>query len=512
MSNKASDQLHRLIHSMSKPEKRYFKVYTSRNADSDDNNYQLLFDAIDRQEEYNEEKLLKKLADKALTNRFSIAKNRLYNAILRSLDAYHMAGNKEAQLHRQIHSAAILFHKSLYDQSYKILESARKAAEKNGFYAILAEISQWEKRIIERSQYEDVNDINELDEMLNRDRALTEQQSVINELWHIKSRVFHHLYRQGKARNSDEQLSFQELTGDRMSALIPQATSPRAQYLVNHIYSAYYYGTGDYERCYPYLEKNLALMELEAELFHDEPSSYLSVLTNAMYVSMRLGKWKESFRMMDKLREFRERPEWDQHEDFRLRLFSIGVSAELALFAQSGEFESGIHLREEIEEGLQKYEGLISSVRYAHFCFNLAVCYFGMARYNEAHKWLNRLMNEIPIDKTRDLHCMAQLLNLVVYLELGDDRMLPYALRSAQRFLETRRKIHRVEEVILQFVNDSLKKRKQTSDKERYQQLADALNEIRNEPHEQMAFEFFDFQAWARSKATGLSYREVLAA
>jgi hypothetical protein len=121
-------------------------------------------------------------------------------------------------------------------------------------------------------------------------------------------------------------------------------------------------------------------------------------------------------------------------------------------------------------------------------------------------------MNEIPIDKTRDLHCMAQLLNLVVYLELGDERMLPYALRSAQRFLETRGKIHGVEEVILQFVNDSLKKRKPSSEKERYQQLADVLSVKRNEPHEQMAFEFFDFHAWARSKATGLSYREVLAA
>ena len=65
MSNKASDQLHKLIKSLSKPEKRYFKVFSSRHIIGDENNYQTLFDAIDKQEEYDEEKLMKKFKDKS---------------------------------------------------------------------------------------------------------------------------------------------------------------------------------------------------------------------------------------------------------------------------------------------------------------------------------------------------------------------------------------------------------------------------------------------------------------
>ena len=113
MSNVASDNLHRLIKSLTKPEKRYFKVFSSRHVIGDNKNYIILFDAIDKQIEYDEEKLFLKFKDKMFTNRFSISKNRLYTAILKSLDSFHSSSSTEAQLQRQLHSVEILYHKQL---------------------------------------------------------------------------------------------------------------------------------------------------------------------------------------------------------------------------------------------------------------------------------------------------------------------------------------------------------------------------------------------------------------
>ena len=132
MSNKASDSLHTLIKSMTKPEKRYFKVFSSRHIIGDSNNYEMLFDAIDKQNIYDEEKLLKKFKGQPFINRFSISKNRLYAALLKCLDSFHSNSSVEAQLQRQLHAVEILYHKSLYDQSLKLLHSARKVAIKHG--------------------------------------------------------------------------------------------------------------------------------------------------------------------------------------------------------------------------------------------------------------------------------------------------------------------------------------------------------------------------------------------
>src|SRR5438105_1859767 len=110
MSKKPSDSLHRLIRSMNKPEKRYFKIYASRHS-SEKNNYLKLFEVIDRQVQYNEESIVKKFHRETFIKKLPIAKARLFDTVLRSLDAYHANSSIDAQLKRQLHFAEILYKK-----------------------------------------------------------------------------------------------------------------------------------------------------------------------------------------------------------------------------------------------------------------------------------------------------------------------------------------------------------------------------------------------------------------
>ncbi len=146
MSNKVSEQLFRLIKSMSSPEKRAFKIYASRSGNATETNYVKIFDAIDAQQEYDEEAILKKHK----SNSFSIVKNRLYDNILRSLDLHHANSSIDAQLMRELHCAEILFKKTLYDQCSRILSSAKKVATKHERHSALLEIYLWQKKLIEQ--------------------------------------------------------------------------------------------------------------------------------------------------------------------------------------------------------------------------------------------------------------------------------------------------------------------------------------------------------------------------
>lgn len=512
MSNIASDNLHRLIKSLNKPEKRYFKVFSSRHVIGDNNNYLILFDAIDKQEVYDEAKLFKKFKDQMFINRFSISKNRLYTAILKSLDSFHSNSSTEAQLQRQLHSVEILYHKSLYDQSLKQLQSARKTAEKHEKFTIMADIAKWEKRILEKDNYEELKGDKDLDKILKADRDMLQTQQAFNELWFVKSKIFTHLYQQGKVRNEDELNDLKKIIDAAAGKLEGKQTSTENAYMLNHIRSAYHFSVGNYAECYTFVSDNLKLIDKRPHLFSEEPNIYIGVLTNAIYVGMRLGKWNEALKNVEKLRQLPKKLELQKNEDLDIRLFTLAKSTELTLYTQSGDFEKGLELIPSIEEGLQKYEGKISSVRKAHFYFNIAVVHFGMEHYHEALKWINQLLNNVEIDKTRDIHCMAQILNLVIHLELGNKSLMPYALRSTQRFLETRKKVYRFENVILDFVNEILKKRQSKADEELYNLLIDSLQCIRNDSFERTVFEYFDFLAWAKSKNGGKKYRELLAA
>ena len=60
---KASNELHQLIKSMNMSEKRHFKIHSSRHVMGERNNYMHLFDAVVRQETYDETKIKKQFSD-----------------------------------------------------------------------------------------------------------------------------------------------------------------------------------------------------------------------------------------------------------------------------------------------------------------------------------------------------------------------------------------------------------------------------------------------------------------
>lgn len=499
MSNKASDNLHRLIKSMSKPEKRYFKVFSSRHVIGDQNNYQILFDAIDKQSVYDEDKLLKKFSNEAFVNRFSIAKSRLYNSILKSLDAFHSNSSVEAQLKRSIHCAEILYNKSLYGQSLKLLRSAKKTAAKHQMITTLLEISAWEKRIVEKDNYEDTSD-DEIRSMREDDKLLIEQLDMRSRLWTLKSLIFQNMYTKGKSR-SDDELSRFKATLDELPKKAVENMNTENAYLYHHIYSAYYFGAGQYNSSYEHLKKNVALIESNPQIFQEEPNVYLSVLTNAIVLASRVGKEDEVKSYLESLKNPPKGLSLRETEDIDLRLFILSKSTELTLHLQNGNYNDGIELIPSIEEGLLKYDSKLSSVRKAFFYFNIAILFFRKKRYNESLKWINQLLNNINIDSTQDIHCMAQLFNMVIHLELGNKSLLPYTLRSTQRYLQTRNKVYAFEAIFLDFINELLKKRQKRSSRSLYADLVKKLDPLQDDNYERHAFEFFDFLGWAKSRS-----------
>ena len=69
MSNKASDHLYKLVKSLSKAEKRYFKIFTSRHTIGESNSYQEVFDYIDKMSDYDEQMIKEHFKDESFIER-----------------------------------------------------------------------------------------------------------------------------------------------------------------------------------------------------------------------------------------------------------------------------------------------------------------------------------------------------------------------------------------------------------------------------------------------------------
>ncbi len=509
MSNKASDSLHRLIKSLTKSEKRYFNLYSSRHTLGDKNNYAILFEAIDEQDEYNEDELLKKFKKELFTNKFSITKARLYESILNSLTAYHANSSIDAQLKRDLHSAEILYKKTLYDQCAKLLLSAKKIAHKYERHSSLLEINLWEKRLMEQNNYEGKSD-DDILEVLNEDSLISEKIKNFNDYWNIKSRFFIVLNKQGKVRNSSELERFKKIIDNTLLNSEDKALSTETKYLYFHIYSAYYFGIGDYEKSYINLIKNVELIENNSEIFKEEPNIYFSVLTNAIYIGQQLKKYNEVFANLKKMRESIRLVDTSKNEDLAVRMFSSANSIELTIYLQMGKFDEAVALVPTIESGLNKYNEKMSKVRLAYFYFSVAAAFFGAEKYSLALKWINKIINSPDVEESEDIYCFAQIISLIIHIELKHDNFIPHSFKTTHRFLSNRNRVYKFENVFLDFIAKVLKTTKREEQIKYYKELKNELVTLKSDSFERSAFEYFDFISWAESKAERVSYRTII--
>lgn len=497
MSGKVNEALFDLVRSMSKSEKRYFKLMSSRHTIGDENNYVRLFDFIDKQGEYDEDEIFRHFKGEAFLNRFSITKKRLYDHVLSALDSFHVSSSIEAQLYKLLHSADILFEKSLYDQSRRVLRSAEKLAQKHEMHGILLLVSSKQKRLLETSGYLESNS-EKFTELEKTERATLEYIATYNRIWMIKSQLFTLLSKKGIARSPEETGAYREIVDDLLTHTRPDVLPTEGCYLYHHTLSAYYYAIGDLANSLVHLHQNLDLFDTENGRQMIEPNKQVSAYTNAIYVADKLGQHKDSLMYLGKLKKMASGI--DQNEDLAIKLFSSISSIEFSLCLRRGDFEIARKIGAEVETRLAEYGDKIVPVRRAFLEFKLAVACMGTGDYSQALKWVNRILNSSGLDKTEDIIGFTQLLDLLIRIELNHDQLLPYSLKSAQRFFKTRNRLYGFEKVFLQFIGRFIKCEDRFERVEAWEELYRNLSEVTGDGYESVAMEYFDFRAWAEAK------------
>ncbi|MCK5906782.1 MAG: hypothetical protein KAG37_04285, partial [Flavobacteriales bacterium] len=148
MANSKKDSTFQLIKTLTKAEKRNFRLYAKLRHASGDLKFVQLFDAMDKLNDYDEEQLLKKvpvISKSQLSNQ----KAHLYKALLSSLRNLNK-NNPDIQVRENIDYARLLYNKGLYMQSLKILDKTKVLATKSYFTTLHLEVVEFEKEIESR--------------------------------------------------------------------------------------------------------------------------------------------------------------------------------------------------------------------------------------------------------------------------------------------------------------------------------------------------------------------------
>lgn len=280
--------------------------------------------------------------------------------------------------------------------------------------------------------------------------------------------------------------------------------------MYHHLKSAYYFAVNDDEKCSIHLKANLDLFENHQDYLISHPNSYFSVLTNAIYIEEKLGNSIEANRLLQQLKLFPEKYKIEVNEDFSIKLFSSSSSIELSMFIRRGDFEKAKKLNHVVENGLKLYDHKISSARRAFLLFKLASVEMGLGNLSESLKYVNQILNDANLDQSEDIIGFTHILDLLIHFELKHTQLLPYAIKSTQRFLKSRGRLHQFEKLVLKAITKLMKEDSVFEHETLWEELYAEMLTIKDDVYQGIALEYFDFESWAKSKAKRLDFEDVV--
>ena len=205
MTSDQKDPLFVLVKSLSKSEKRQFKVYVGRLGVNSDAKFLALFNHLDKAEAFDEDLVIKKGIVKK--QQLSNLKAHLYKQILFSLRLNPAHQNIRYQLREQMDFATILYHKGLYKQSLKILDKAKNLALENEENNIAYEIVELEKVI--ETQYITRSINNRADQLAIEAKELSMKNVLASRLSNLSLQLYGLMLKTGYVRNDHE---YQQIT------------------------------------------------------------------------------------------------------------------------------------------------------------------------------------------------------------------------------------------------------------------------------------------------------------
>jgi len=498
MSKTPNTDLFELIQSLSKGEKRYFKIHASRHIIGDENKYVKLFDAICNQKVQDEKHLLK---NESYIRQLPLLKKRLHGAVLKALDSYH--NSIDANIRRQLHQAEILYEKALYEQAKKILKNAKKLSSEHELQNYLLEILRWETKIAWAQ-----------DSMDTIGKILEEEKNILLSLDNlINYRVLNHkafsiYYKHGIPRTPDYVKEVKQLLSNPLLKNPKLALSFEAIHTYYHFMTIYHTMRQDYAGAHNFGIKKLELFNTSPQKIKSYTNLYLGDLNDILISSLMLKKYSSMEEYVGKLRELETIITSERNKTI---LFFYSYH-ELNYYVNTGQFQKAVKRVEQLEELFPLYERKMTTAKKAVLYTIFAVTYFGNKNFRKSIYYLNKIRNE-PFHNVRtDIESLAQLIYLIVHYEKGSDIALMQSLvRSTYRFLLKRNRLYKFEECILNFI------RKKLSKVNSAKELIHAFKELKKEiasmiknPYNQSILQDFDFESWLESKIEGKSFAEIV--
>ncbi len=505
MTNVHKDTLFILIKSLSKSEKRQFKLYVGRLGVNTEAKFLALFNLLDKLKTYDESAILGSGIVKK--TQLSNLKAHLYKQILVSLRLNPVNQNIRVQVREQLDFATILYQKGLYKQSLKILDKAKSIAIENEEKNIAYEIVELEK-IIE-TQYITRSIPDRADELTAEARHLAELNVVTSKLSNLSLQLYSMMLKVGYARNDEDFQKVMRYFDMHLPEYNIEDFGFREKLWLYKAHLWYSLLIQDFLSSYKYASKWVDLFYEQENMIRLNPVFFLKG-NHYLLESLFFLKYSSLFNStLERLEAIVSTPEFPKNDNISSLAFLYLYSNKLNLHFLEGTFDKGLYLVQIIEYGIDKHRERIDQHHIMIFYYKIACLYFGVGDNKSCIAYLKKIIENKSLKMREDLMCFARVLSLVAHYEAGLDYHLEVQLKSTYKFLLKMNDLHEVQKEMIKFLR-KLGDIYPHELKGEFQKLYIELKKYEDHPYEKRAFLYLDILSWLESHLQNRPVAEVI--
>jgi hypothetical protein len=231
-----------------------------------------------------------------------------------------------------------------------------------------------------------------------------------------------------------------------------QLTTFESRQLHLHFQSVYMLMTGNPEGSLSAFYELDRLFQENTEIWKDSPDRYLQLLTGILQTLRRMESFEDMSFFMDRMKAI-DSPSESLQQLIHYQLLELEIYRELrqqnlsraALLTTSITDEKGEREMSHLPFSLQAQLGL-----------TVARFYFVTQSYNQALKWVNRILNQPSRVLNRTLATSYRLLNLMIHTSMRNTDLLHYEIRTAERAFKKSKSWFKTEQLVLKLLKHHL--------------------------------------------------------
>lgn len=443
---KKPDDLFKLIKSLEKAEKGYFKKFAQTHNKGAEQLYLKLFDAIDQQLEYNEPDLLKKFKSESFVKQLSVAKSYLWDLILKSQRAYRAQTSKFMRLNALMENGEILFEKGLYEQALVTWDKAKTLAEAYDEKAFILDIEAWKRRYFVDLKSE-LWDTNVLPSFETSDKLLSQYKTTF-EIQKLYYQITKYIKTYPDFRNPEHKQKYEALLQDPLLQAENEPVDFYGRLYFNYVHSNYHNLTNNESENLKYINKVIDLWNNNPLLINVEPIRYIAAINNYLSALSKFGRYDEFINYVEtfvppSFNSISQEAIYYEHW-WRWKEITFKLSKKDEEF---GEFIEASYPK------LIAFAPYINSVRWMLIRFAIAAYYFKTKKYNAALTIVNELIDAKDIELRKDIQAHTRMMYLILHFELKNTLILESITRSVKRYLQQNENYFATEKVFIKQFN-----------------------------------------------------------